>query len=269
MRLSTDVQLGRAATAVTSAAVNRTDRLYALVEELRAVAPRSRSAPELARRFEVSVRTIERDLSALQQAGVPIYAETGRRGGYALDAARTLPPLNFTPAEATAVAVALARPGVTPLPQAARTALRKLVAAMADADAAAAQALSRRVHVMTAPAAGMPVAASIERAVVDSRVVEVDYEDRSGATTCRRIEPIGFVGVRDNWYLVGWCQLRQDQRVFRVDRFRRVRVLDEAAPERPFAEPPDLAGLVAQPNLLELVENTDRTLSPADRRLVT
>lgn len=197
------------------------------------------------------MRTVERDLSALQQAGVPIYATTGRRGGYAIDANRTLPPLNFTPAEATAVAVALARPGVTPLPQAARTALRKLIAAMAEPDAAAAQALSRRVHVMTRPSAGMPVAAAIEQAVVDGLVVEVDYEDRAGATSCRRIEPLGFVGVQDNWYLVGWCRLRKDQRVFRVDRFRRVRVLDESAPSRPLGDPPDLAGLVAQPNLLE------------------
>lgn len=61
--------------------MNRTDRLYALVEELRAVAPRLRSASWLAARFEVSTRTIERDLSALQQTGVPIWAEPGRTGG--------------------------------------------------------------------------------------------------------------------------------------------------------------------------------------------
>jgi predicted DNA-binding transcriptional regulator YafY len=231
--------------------VNRTDRLYALVEELRAVAPRSRSAPELARRFEVSVRTIERDLSALQQAGVPIYASPGRRGGYAVDATRTLPPLNFTPAEATAIAAALARPGVTPLAQAARTALHKLLAAMGDTDAADARALARRVHVLTSPTAGMPVPADIERALVDGMVVEIDYEDRGGVTTSRRIEPMGFVGVEDRWYLVGWCRLREDQRVFRVDRCRRVRVLDERAPERDTGGPPDLEGLVAQPSLLE------------------
>ncbi|SEC51238.1 helix-turn-helix transcriptional regulator [Microbacterium hydrocarbonoxydans] len=58
--------------------VNRTDRLYALVEELRAMSPRPRSARWLAERFEVSRRTVERDLSALQQAGLPIWAEPGR-----------------------------------------------------------------------------------------------------------------------------------------------------------------------------------------------
>jgi predicted DNA-binding transcriptional regulator YafY len=115
--------------------VNRTDRLYALVEELRAVAPRLRRSAQLAARFEVSVRTIERDLLALQVAGVPIWAQPGPGGGYAVDPAHTLPPVNFTAAEATAIATALATPGATPLPQAARTALQKLVAAMAGPDA--------------------------------------------------------------------------------------------------------------------------------------
>ena len=89
--------------------MNRTDRLYALVEELRACAPRRRSARELASLYEVSARTIERDIGALQQAGVPVYADAGRCGGYTVDKSLTLPPLNFTPAEAVALAVALAQ----------------------------------------------------------------------------------------------------------------------------------------------------------------
>ena len=72
--------------------MNRTDRLYALVEELRAVAPRPRSARQLAGRYEVSTRTIERDVLALQEAGVPIYAVAGRCGGYVIDKTLTLPP---------------------------------------------------------------------------------------------------------------------------------------------------------------------------------
>jgi predicted DNA-binding transcriptional regulator YafY len=58
------------------AGVNRTDRLYALVEELRAMAPRPRSARQLAKDYEVSTRTIERDIVALQESGVPVYAVT-------------------------------------------------------------------------------------------------------------------------------------------------------------------------------------------------
>src|SRR5947209_14846425 len=104
--------------------MNRTDRLYALVEELRAAAPRPRSARWLADRFEVSARTVERDIGALQQAGVPIYAEPGRTGGYTLDKSRTLPPVNVSPAHAVAIAVALQGLHATPFAEAARTAPR-------------------------------------------------------------------------------------------------------------------------------------------------
>ena len=109
--------------------MNRTDRLYALVEELRAVAPRARSARLLAGKYEVSTRTIERDILALQESGVPIYAQAGRRGGYVIDKARTLPPVNFTAAEMVAIAVSLAGAEGTPFFFAARSALRKVLAA--------------------------------------------------------------------------------------------------------------------------------------------
>lgn len=147
--------------------MNKTERMYALVEELRAVAPRARSAAWLARRFEVSSRTIERDLSALQQAGVPIWATNGRRGGYCLDATMTLPPLNFTPDEAVAVALAMAGP--TPLGEAARSGLAKIVAAMSPAARRGAAALVRRIRVPETGAA-LPagrVPAAVVRALAD------------------------------------------------------------------------------------------------------
>lgn len=109
--------------------MNRTDRLYAVVEELRAAAPRPRSARQLARKYEVSTRTIERDILALQDAGVPVYAETGRLGGYVIDPAFTLPPVNFTAPEMVAIAVSLAGADGTPFAYAARSALRKVLAA--------------------------------------------------------------------------------------------------------------------------------------------
>jgi predicted DNA-binding transcriptional regulator YafY len=130
--------------------MNRTDRLYAIVEELRAVAPRPRSATWLATRFEVSARTIERDVSALQQSGTPIWAEPGRTGGYCLDASRTLPPINLTPSEAVAIAVALESTTGTPFALAALSAARKVVAAMNEGDSRAARELVGRIHVLGA-----------------------------------------------------------------------------------------------------------------------
>jgi predicted DNA-binding transcriptional regulator YafY len=219
--------------------MNRTDRLYALVESLRAVAPRPRTASWLAEHFEVSVRTIERDLLALLEAGVPIHATTGPGGGYAIDKTRTLPPVNFTPEEATAMAVTLARVGSAPFAGAARTALGKLVAAMGEGDAAAARDLTSRVQLVEQPRdrTPFPIPRAVEEALVRQRVLRVGYEDRHGQVTEREIEPIAFVGVEDRWYLVGWCRLRGEERTFRLDRVHRAEVTEETAPPRKPGDP--------------------------------
>jgi predicted DNA-binding transcriptional regulator YafY len=151
--------------------MNRTDRLYALVEELRAVAPRPRSARQLAEDYEVSTRTIERDILALQESGVPIYAETGRRGGYAIDKTLTLPPLNFTAAEMVAIAVSLAREGNTPFAAATRSALRKVLATASVAQTAEAAELMDRVRLVGAARPG-------ERQATGTRLGEGRAQER-------------------------------------------------------------------------------------------
>lgn len=233
--------------------MNRTDRLYAIVEELRAAAPDHLSARKMAERFEVSVRTIERDLGALQQAGVPVYATTGRRGGYAIDRGHTLPPVNFTPAEAVAVAIALA--DLTgPFAAAGRQARHKLMAAMSDDDAAAAHELSQRVKRYTRgdhdPDA--PTPSAVERAIAAHEVLSLDYVDKDGVATRREVEPVGVVDIEGRWYLTGWCRLRDDVRVFRLDRVRAAASTGERAPVRdPEAWIETLPGLVLRPGMLD------------------
>ncbi|WP_243062562.1 YafY family protein [Humibacter sp. RRB41] len=226
--------------------MNRTDRLYALVEELRAVSPRPRSATWLARRFEVSVRTVERDLGALQQSGVPIWAEPGRTGGYCIDRDRTLPPVNFTPSEAVSVAVALQSTAGSPFEQAGNAALRKLLAAMRDDDTESAGDLASRVHFVGAlgalgaretsdrdgshAEAGIPVA--IVDAVASRHVLRLGYRDRAGNATRREVEPLGYIGATSGWYLLAWCRLRHGIRAFRFDRIERVTATTEVASPR-------------------------------------
>ncbi|HKE75449.1 MAG TPA: YafY family protein [Acidimicrobiales bacterium] len=237
--------------------MNRTERLYALVEEMRAVAPRPRTAQHLAARFEVSVRTVQRDLGALMEAGVPLYATPGPGGGYAIDPAHTLPPVNFTSDEAAALAIALARPGASPLAGALRSALRKVVAAMPASEVDAARRLAARFHLARAAEGGDaddhagggagvdddgnadpggmpsgPAARAVEAALVAGRVVEIDYCDRHGDVTRRAVEPAAVVNPGTHWYLVGHCRLRDDTRAFRLDRVLAAGVTDEAAPER-------------------------------------
>jgi predicted DNA-binding transcriptional regulator YafY len=221
-----------------SAAMNRTDRLYALVEELRAVAPRPRSARRLAQQFEVSTRTIERDLAALQQAGVPIWATPGPGGGYVLDPARTLPPLNFSPSEAVAIALALAASGPLPFGDAARAALRKVTAAMSTADRTGAHALLDRIRLLQREGlAATPALRVVERALLGQRVVRLDYQDKQGRVTHGRlVEPLEFVVGEQHTYLHGWCRLRNGPRAFRLDRIGHVTITAEPAPNHQGAE---------------------------------
>jgi predicted DNA-binding transcriptional regulator YafY len=250
--------------------VNRTDRLYALVEELRAVAPRPWSARQLARRYEVSMRTIERDILALQDAGVPVYAQTGRRGGYVIDKARTLPPVNFTAAEMVAITVSLAGAEGTPFAFAARSALRKVLAVAPAGQLTEAAQLMDRIRLIgtdrparsgprPAGAAGPGAAAAvpavdeaaaqavsgqarpmvplaIQEAITARHVLRLDYRDRRDEVTVREVEPVAFAGTRDHWYLLAWCRLREAARAFRVDRILAAVDTGEPAPHRSYAD---------------------------------
>ena len=218
--------------------VNRTDRLYALVEELRAVAPRPRSARQLAGRFEVSTRTIERDILALQESGVPVYAETGRRGGYVIDKTRTLPPVNFTAAEMVAIAVSLASAEATPFASAMRSALRKVLAVAPPAQAAQAAQLMDRVRLIGTGGELRPPAAprAIQEAITARHVLLLSYTDRHDVLTCREVEPVAFVGTQAHWYLVAWCRLRNGTRAFRLDRIHAAADTGEPAPHRSYGD---------------------------------
>jgi predicted DNA-binding transcriptional regulator YafY len=201
--------------------VTRTDRLYAIVAELRAS---PRSARELAERFEVGVRGIERDIVALRRAGVPIDAVEG--GGYALDGSRMLPPVSLTAPEAVALAI-----GGAPH---ARSGLLKIVAAMAAADGAETRSLAEEMRLLIPDDERTGVPELVEQAVAARQVLRLAYVDRGGAETRRDVEPVAFVAGAADRYLIGWCRLREGPRLFRLDRIRQAGLLDEIAPPRDF-----------------------------------
>ncbi len=253
------------------------------------MSPRPRSARWLAERFSVTERTIRRDIDALQQTGVPIYPEIGRRGGYVVDRTHTLPPINITAREAVATAVALDVLAGTPFADAARSALCKILAAMARPDVDAARAAAARIHrVATGSAAGAAPAPEVlriaEDAVLRRIVITIEYVDRNGSASRRAVEPLGLLGAGDQWYLVGWCRLRRSVREFRLDRMRQAAATAEIAPER-WIDPACFALPDAPISCLGLLEtldtrnagaqdarnpgtNADRTLSGRAPRMV-
>jgi predicted DNA-binding transcriptional regulator YafY len=195
---------------------------------LRSHAPKLMRAAELARRFEVSSRTVERDLLALQEAGVPIWAQPGPGGGYSLNVDTTLPPLNLTPAEAAAIATALAATRAMPFAEAGRSALSKLAGVMAAAPKDTATRLVSHIRVAHNPGGPVsPLSDVIQQALLESLALELTYLNAEAQESMRVVEPAGVVGTHNGWYLVGWCRLRQAVRSFRLDRIVQARLTDE------------------------------------------
>ncbi|MGP9680810.1 helix-turn-helix transcriptional regulator [Brachybacterium sp. AOP3-A1-3] len=214
--------------------MRRSERHHALLDVLRANAERPVPVPRLAERFAVSTRTIERDLAALQASGVPIYAEPGRRGGYAIRRDYSLPPLAFTLAEATAVTAGLSVMMGSPFAGDAQRAMDKVLGAMPPERRQRARALAGRV---AAQAPEQPTADAISQVVrdvvEDRRVVEIEYLSSGTEKPIHRmVEPLGLITVRGGWILVGWCRLRDGVRGFRTDRIHSIRATSEIPPER-------------------------------------
>ncbi len=222
--------------------MNRTERLYAITEELRSAGPAGRTGAWLAAKLEVSTRTIKRDIDGLLQAGLPLWAQAGPGGGYVLDAA-TLPPLNITAAEAAAIAVALAALPALPFAVDGRSALAKVLAAMPEAERERAREIGRRLWMRVPEQAPRPaVARALDEAVRRRHVVDLRFRDRNGVVSDRAVEPVALAATGGHWHLLAWCRLRQGPRWFRTDRIVSAHVTNERSPEHDaatlFGEPP-------------------------------
>jgi predicted DNA-binding transcriptional regulator YafY len=132
----------------------------------------------------------------------------------------SLPPLNFSAREAMAVAVALSRSDHVLFARDARSALQKIVAAMPPRDLEEARTAAAKVRLLVRPVPDPDgeIAEQIWRAVRDNRVLRVQYTNGDGVETLREIEPQQVVVGPNGSYLTAWCHLRQEERVFRMDR---------------------------------------------------
>jgi predicted DNA-binding transcriptional regulator YafY len=215
---------------------NPTTRLLTVLELLQA---RGRiGGGELAERLEVDERSVRRYVTMLQDLGIPITSERGRYGGYRLRPGFKLPPLMFTEDEALALTLSLhvaRRLGVAGAAPAIEGVLAKvdrvLPAAVRDELRAVQEVVTIDVHLP-----GEPPAADVMRvlgsAARDRRRVRIRHAS-GGGHTVRDVDPYGVVYRNQRWYTVGWCHLRSEVRVFRLDR-----VL-EATPLEVTFTPPD------------------------------
>ena len=195
-------------------------------------------AEDLAEHFTVSVRTIYRDLRALEEAGLPLYAEAGK--GYSLVDGYNLPPVMFTEEEANGLLVGgvlaerLTDNSLRPHIQ---SALMKINAVLPSEQKEHTERLQKgtAVHLRRAFRTEKDRAnlTTLQQAVAKRRVVRIQYRGKAQSqATERDVEPLGIVYYSDNWHMLGWCRMRDGIRDFRADRIEAIEKLNEEFPER-------------------------------------
>ncbi|QYM77462.1 YafY family protein [Leucobacter luti] len=204
--------------------MKRAERLHALSETLRRSGARGVSAARLAREFEVSVRTIKRDLDALDRSGAPVWSRTGPGGGYGLAAGVSLPPVSLSPAQAVALMAAVSAASDAPYADLAAAGVRKIFDVLDPTTRSRATELAGRVWVDAPTAPSRAIRSALESAMAEQRVVRIRYTAEGGETTARDVEPVLFASTGGRWYLIGWCRLRDAMRWFRVSRIERASV---------------------------------------------
>lgn len=183
------------------------------------------SGEELARRLEVSPRTLRRDVESLQHLGYPITTTRGTGGGYQLAPGGALPPLVLNEDEAAAVVIALkdAATGSHPTEaSAAVTALAKIVQVLPAKIRRRIDSLQRMATLPgpygTPAAVDTTVLTTFALAARDHETLTFDYTDSKGASTSRRVHPYHVVSLDQRLYLIAHDLDRADWRVFRIDR---------------------------------------------------
>jgi predicted DNA-binding transcriptional regulator YafY len=212
--------------------MRRTDRLFDLLLILRD--GRLHRAQDLADRLEVSVRTIYRDMDTLIASGVPIAGERGL--GYMATAAITLPPLNLTLTELEALHLGMAivsEAADDELKSAARSLSAKIDAVLPQDRATPPTTFGFAVYPFAEAAKGFQHMPAIRAAIRARQKLRIAYHDDDGAQSDRTIRPLQLEYWGRVWTATAWCELRNDFRVFRVDRIDRLTVLPQLFVDEP------------------------------------
>ncbi len=219
---------------------NPATRLFTLILLLQRQ-PNSK-AGELAEKLGVSVRSLHRYIALLDEMGIPIYSERGPNGGFSLVRGYKMPPLIFTPEEATALCLGtrLVQELWGQLYQeAAQSAVVKIENVLPD-DQRDEVAWARRALVTTGLhnpglTSFAPHLQTLRRAIRQQKQVRLLYQSsQQTAPLEREVKPYALAHSRGWWYVVGYCQLRAAIRAFRVDRIHQVELLETG-----FARPAD------------------------------
>ncbi|WP_411350266.1 helix-turn-helix transcriptional regulator [Paenibacillus sp. WLX2291] len=207
---------------------------------------------ELAEEFEVSTRTILRDLQELSELGVPLYSEVGPHGGYKVLRERVLPPIAFTEVEAVAMffaSHALRHYSSLPFEDESVSALRKFYLHLPGDVRDSIDRMKSRLD-FTAPTRrqNAPYLPLLLEAAVAQKVLDITYEPEDRASSQRAIQPVFIYTNQGFWYCSAYCFLRQGYRLFRCDRIRTA-VYDTSGLQPLELEPSSSSGWYEEPSV--------------------
>jgi predicted DNA-binding transcriptional regulator YafY len=212
--------------------MNRIDRISAILIQLQS--RRVVKASDIAERFNISLRTVYRDVRTLEEAGIPLIGEAGV--GYSIMDGYRLPPVMFTREEATAFLTAekfVEKLTDTTTMAHHKSAMYKVRAILKTAEKDALENLDDSIEVLKSHsqkrAGNTDHIQNILDGIVQKKILRLDYfAGHSQEATKRDVEPVGVFYLDSFWHLIGYCRLRNDYRDFRIDRIRKLVNTDES-----------------------------------------
>ncbi len=217
--------------------MNRIDRLFGITTMLQS--KKYVPAEKIAEQFDISVRTVYRDIKALCEQGIPVSFEQNR--GYFLVQGYFLPPVSFSPEEANALLLMekmIFRFADSSIYNHYATALNKVKAVLRTPERERLEQLnsSIKMHVPECFQGNFDYLATLQTAISGKYIIDVEYKNNNGVTTVRQLEPIGLVFYAAAWHIIAWCHLRSEYRDFKV-----VHVLKLSATGLPFKREPHIS----------------------------
>lgn len=197
------------------------------------------TSTELAEKYDVSVRTIYRDIRKLEEAGVPIITIEGK--GYSLMDGYSVAPVQFTEKQANALITAQHMVNQTKdasLANDFNEALTKIKSVFRSSIQEKSELLSDKIVVFNNDYEQISSNAlsEIQLAITNFNFVEINYRKANDPNVSfRKIEPCAMYSTQNKWILIAWCHLRNDYRAFRIDRIQHFKILQEHFEDRKFS----------------------------------
>ena len=216
--------------------MSQLSRLIAILTLLKS--KRLLTANELAKKFEVSVRTIYRDIRKLEEAGVPVTTIEGR--GYSLMDGYAVAPVQFTEKQANALITAehlINQTKDTSFVEDFNEALTKIKSVFRTSIQEKSELLQSKIHIFnpTYENISSNALSEIQLAITNFNYTEISYCKANDTNiSFRKIEPYAMYSTQYKWILIAWCHLRQDYRAFRIDRIKHFKILQEKFEDKKF-----------------------------------